>query len=50
MIAHVAEFHAPSERLETVGMRGFHERVVPVLESQPGFAATSSCSAANRES
>jgi hypothetical protein len=37
MIAHVAEFQGPSDQLETVGMRGFQERVVPVLESQPGF-------------
>ncbi len=37
MIAHVAEFEAPVEVLETTGMEGFRERVVPVLETQPGF-------------
>lgn len=33
MIAHVVEFHAP----ETIGMQGFRERVLPVLQEQPGF-------------
>lgn len=37
MIAHVVEFSAPAEVMETVGMQGFRERVLPVLESQPGF-------------
>jgi heme-degrading monooxygenase HmoA len=37
MIAHIAEFEAPVEILESVGMQGFRERVVPVLETQPGF-------------
>lgn len=37
MIAHVAEFEAPTDVLETIGMQGFRERVVPVLEAQPGF-------------
>ena len=37
MIAHVAEFEAPADVLETTGMQGFRERVVPVLEAQPGF-------------
>lgn len=37
MIAHVAEFEAPAQVLESTGMEGFRERVVPVLEGQPGF-------------
>jgi len=37
MIAHVVEFHGQPEQLETIGMKGFHERVVPVLRAQPGF-------------
>jgi len=38
MIAHVAEFIGQPDQLENVGMKGFHERVVPVLRAQPGFA------------
>ncbi|HEY5878586.1 MAG TPA: hypothetical protein VIU11_06740 [Nakamurella sp.] len=38
MIAHVVEFHGQSDQLEVIGMKGFHERVVPVLRAQPGFA------------
>jgi hypothetical protein len=37
MIAHVVEFHGSPDQLETTGMHGFHERVVPVLRAQPGF-------------
>jgi hypothetical protein len=37
MIAHVAEFHGKPDQLEVIGMRGFQERVVPVLRAQPGF-------------
>jgi heme-degrading monooxygenase HmoA len=37
VIAHVVEFNAPAEVLETTGMEGFRDRVLPVLESQPGF-------------
>jgi|SRR5579863_1802306 len=37
MIGHVVEFKAPAEVLETTGMQGFQERVIPVLEAQPGF-------------
>ena len=37
MIAHVAEFEGPTDVLEGVGMQGFRDRVVPVLEAQPGF-------------
>ena len=37
MIAHVAEFEGPADVLEGVGMQGFRERVIPVLEAQPGF-------------
>ena len=37
MIAHIAEFAGPSEVLETLGMDGFRDRVIPVLEAQPGF-------------
>jgi hypothetical protein len=40
MIAHVVEFHGPADKLEKTGMDGFHERVVPVLRAQPGFAGT----------
>jgi len=37
MIAHVVEFHGQPDQLETIGMKGFYERVVPVLRAQPGF-------------
>ena len=37
MIAHIAEFEGPVDVLEGVGMQGFRDRVVPVLEAQPGF-------------
>ncbi len=37
MIAHIAEFEGPADVLEGVGMQGFRERVIPVLEAQPGF-------------
>ena len=37
MIAHIAEFEGPAEVLEGVGMQGFRDRVIPVLEAQPGF-------------
>ena len=37
MIAHVAEFEGPADVLEGVGMQGFRDRVIPVLETQPGF-------------
>ena len=37
MIAHIAEFEGPAEVLEGVGMQGFRERVIPVLQAQPGF-------------
>jgi hypothetical protein len=37
MIAHIAEFNGQPEQLESIGMKGFHERVVPVLRTQPGF-------------
>ena len=37
MIAHIAEFNGPIAQLEGVGMHGFRDRVVPVLEGQPGF-------------
>ena len=37
MIAHVVEFHGEPDKLEVIGMKGFHERVVPVLRAQPGF-------------
>jgi len=37
MIAHVVEFQGEPEKLEAIGMKGFHERVVPVLRAQPGF-------------
>jgi hypothetical protein len=37
MIAHVVEFRGPSDQLEKVGMEGFNQRVVPVLQAQPGF-------------
>ena len=37
MIAHVVEFHGQPDQLEVIGMKGFHERVVPVLRAQPGF-------------
>lgn len=37
MIAHIAEFEAPTQVLETTGMEGFRDRVVPVLNAQPGF-------------
>lgn len=37
MIAHVAEFEGPTDVLEGVGMQGFRDRVIPVLEAQPGF-------------
>jgi hypothetical protein len=37
MIAHVAEFEGPADVLEGVGMQGFRDRVIPVLEAQPGF-------------
>lgn len=38
MIAHIAEFEGPAGVLEGVGMQGFRERVIPVLQAQPGFA------------
>lgn len=38
MIGHVVEFQAPADVLETTGMQGFRDRVVPVLQAQPGFA------------
>jgi hypothetical protein len=37
MIAHIAEFEGPADVLEGVGMQGFRDRVIPVLEAQPGF-------------
>jgi len=37
MIAHVVEFHGQPDQLEVIGMKGFDERVVPVLRAQPGF-------------
>ena len=37
MIAHIAEFEGPAGVLEGVGMQGFRERVIPVLQAQPGF-------------
>ena len=37
MIAHLAEFEGPTDVLEGVGMQGFRDRVIPVLEAQPGF-------------
>jgi len=37
MIAHVVEFHGQPDQLEVIGMKGFNERVVPVLRAQPGF-------------
>jgi hypothetical protein len=37
MIGHVVEFTAPAETLEATGMQGFRDRVIPVLEAQPGF-------------
>ena len=37
MIAHIAEFQGKTEMLEGVGMQGFRDRVIPVLEAQPGF-------------
>ncbi len=37
MIGHVVEFNAPAQVLETTGMEGFRDRVIPVLENQPGF-------------
>ena len=37
MIAHLAEFEGPTDVLEGVGMQGFRDRVIPVLETQPGF-------------
>jgi len=37
MIAHIAEFEGPAGVLEGIGMQGFRDRVVPVLEAQPGF-------------
>ena len=37
MIAHIAEFEGPADVLEGIGMQGFRDRVVPVLEAQPGF-------------
>jgi hypothetical protein len=37
MFAHVVTFQGPVEQLETAGMQGFHERVVPVLHAQAGF-------------
>jgi hypothetical protein len=37
MIAHIAEFEGPADMLEGIGMRGFRDRVVPVLQAQPGF-------------
>jgi hypothetical protein len=37
MFSHVVNFKAPAEKLETVGMQGFRERVVPVLNDLPGY-------------
>jgi len=37
MIGYVVEFRAPADVLETTGMKGFRDRVAPVLEAQPGF-------------
>jgi hypothetical protein len=37
VFAHVISFRAPVTELEGVGMRGFRERVVPVLLELPGF-------------
>ncbi len=37
MIAHVAEFLGQPDQLEIIGMKGFEERVIPVLRAQPGF-------------
>lgn len=37
MFADVVSFKAPAEKLETVGMQGFRERVVPVLNDLPGY-------------
>jgi hypothetical protein len=37
VIAHLVKFVAPTDTLETTGMKGFHDRVIPVLQSQPGF-------------
>jgi hypothetical protein len=37
MIGHVVEFTAPAGVLETAGMQGFRDRVIPVLQAQPGF-------------
>ena len=37
MIAHVVEFQGEPDELEAIGMKGFHERVVPVLRAQPGL-------------
>lgn len=37
MFAHVVTFQGPAEQLEGIGMRGFRERVVPVLRQQEGF-------------
>jgi hypothetical protein len=37
MIAHVVEFNGAPDQLEVIGMKGFQERVVPVLRAQPGF-------------
>ena len=37
MIAHVAEFNAPAEVLETIGMQGFRDRVLPVLAALAGY-------------
>lgn len=37
MIAHVIEFQGEPDKLEVIGMKGFHDRVVPVLRAQPGF-------------
>lgn len=40
MIAHIAQFEGPADVLEGIGMQGFRDRVVPVLEAQPGFEGT----------
>ena len=37
MIAHVIEFQGEPDKLKVIGMKEFHERVVPVLRAQPGF-------------
>jgi hypothetical protein len=37
MIAHLVEFQGQPEQLAVIGMKGFHDRVVPVLRAQPGF-------------